>query len=196
VHVDIKGPFDVPDIHGNRYSLGFHDEATGLLDQISMVKKSEATLARKRFEAGHASLGKIKLYRLDNAREFTGTSFERDLVADGVSLEFSAPNAHNQLYMERAWRSTVTLARAMLRHANLPKQFWSYALAAAFYLRNYVPSGQRPASPIEMVTGRPPLLDILRVFGCTMYSNIPCDNNPALADTAVKGIFVGYSARK
>ena len=46
--------------------------------------------------------------------------------------------------------------------------------------------------PITLVSGIIPNLSILRIFGCPAYVHIPSGQRRKMADTAFKGIFVGY----
>jgi hypothetical protein len=43
---------------------------------------------------------------------------------------------------ERTNRTLVEMARAMLNEADLPKRWWSEAIATAVYLRNRFPTSQ------------------------------------------------------
>ena len=47
--------------------------------------------------------------------------------------------------------------------------------------------------PITLVSGVVPDLSILRTFGCPTYIHVPAGQRRKLADTAFKGIIVGYS---
>jgi hypothetical protein len=118
--------------------MGFIDEATGRSDVFYMHAKTDAVNARRQWESNTMHIGPTKRYRADNGSEFIDQKFRDDIIASGSSIEFTAPYTHHTLLMERLWRTTVTLARANLKGANMPKAFWAYALSAAFLppLRN------------------------------------------------------------
>ena len=79
-------------------------------------------------------------------------------------------------------------------HANIPKKFWSYAVLAATYLINRLPSRVlNSKSPLEVLKGRKIDLHHLKVFGCVCYVHIQVKHRDKLEPRAVKCLFLGYS---
>ena len=67
-------------------------------------------------------------------------------------------------------------------------------MASAVHVFNRTPrrSGST-ISPLEAITGKKPILDHLRVFGCPAYAHVPSQRRTKMSPPARKGIFVGYT---
>ena len=77
-----------------------------------------------------------------------------------------------------------------MRHSELPKSFWGYALETVVYLLNRVLSKSIEAIPYEMWYGKKPILSYMRIWGCPAYvMYIESDKLEAKSD---KCLFVGY----
>ncbi|KAM1532880.1 hypothetical protein ACFX10_006857 [Malus domestica] len=61
------------------------------------------------------------------------------------------------------------MVRSMMSSADLPVTFWGYALYAAAYLLNRVPSKSVSQTPYEMWHGRKPSLNHIKIWGCEAY---------------------------
>jgi hypothetical protein len=80
-----------------------------------------------------------------------------------------------------------------LFQANLPKQFWSYAVSHAVYLINRIPSPVlNNKSPYFLVHQKLPDLTHLRIFGTLVYAITLQNQRTKLASRARKSIFLGY----
>ncbi len=93
----------------------------------------------------------------------------------GIKIETAAPYAHEQTGVaERAKRTVLERARALLANSRLPHILWDEAVSTGTYLITRTPtkaaSGQM--SPYEARFGTKPNLDHLSVFGCAAYVHI------------------------
>ncbi|KAH9172407.1 hypothetical protein AeNC1_017750 [Aphanomyces euteiches] len=74
---------------------------------------------------------------------------------------------------ERAHRSLMEMAMAMLAHAGLARRWWAEAVNTAAFIQNRVVHGPKAtATPIHALTGHRAKLDKLRVFGCVAYNMV------------------------
>ena len=95
---------------------------------------------------------------------------------------------------ERANRTIVEMARAMIKDANLPKSLWSEACKTAAYLRNRLPSSANDNNtPHFLMAGKVPDVSHLRVFGSPVFVKIPDEHRRKLDDKAKAMVMVGYT---
>lgn len=109
----------------------------------------------------------IKSLVNDNGAEYTSTAFETFLSKHGICMHLTAPYTPQQNPVaEVGNKTTVEKARAMLKHAELPAEFWGEAVSTAVYLENRTPiAGRQFKSPFELWHGYAPKYDHLRIFG-------------------------------
>ena len=81
----------------------------------------------------------------------------------------------------------------MLHTAHLHVSYWEFAVLTASFVHNRTYHRGVDGVPITLVSGIVPDLSSLRTFGCPAYVHVPAGQRRKLADTAFKGIFVGYS---
>jgi hypothetical protein len=194
--VDLFGPLPLSIVGQKRYALGFIDYATGLITMYFLKTKDEVP---KYLEAHLKPLsGKVKRIRFDNDTVFTSGK-SRDLCRTfGIpnsGVEFSAPYSQFQNgRIERVWRTIETMARGMLKRAQLPISYWSAAMAHATYIKNRIWSSRVNGIPYELYTGKAADLSELKIFGCPAYAHIPSDIRKKFADRAYEGIYIGSSS--
>jgi hypothetical protein len=93
---------------------------------------------------------------------------------------------------ERRNRTLMDMVRSMLSYSNLPVGLWMEALKTAAHILNRVPSKSVPKTPYELWTGRKPILNYLRVWGCAAKVKL---FNPELKKLDLKTVschFIGY----
>jgi len=74
---------------------------------------------------------------------------------------------------ERANRTVLESANAMLKHAGLPDEYWSYAVRHAVFLKNVAPTNAvKGMVPYEAWFGRKPNVSVLKVFWCPAYVHV------------------------
>lgn len=95
---------------------------------------------------------------------------------------------------ERGNRTTVEKARAMLKQAGLPSEYWAEAVSTVVYLENLTPiASQGFKTPYQFWHGKTSEYKHLRVFGCLAYVHVSKEHQAGkFSDTAERGIFLGY----
>ena len=96
---------------------------------------------------------------------------------------------------ERNNRHLLEVARCLLFHMHVPKQFWSDAVLTACYLINRMPSSILDgASPHSLLyPSSLPFSLPLKVFGCVCYVHNLGPSYDKLDPRATKCVFLGYS---
>lgn len=82
----------------------------------------------------------------------------------------------------------------LLHAANLPPEFWSFALIHSVKIKNMLPHKSTGHSPYLIYTGEHPTANNLRIFGCHVYICLPGDRQYKLDMHATTGIFLEYTA--
>lgn len=145
------------------------------------------TLVEKKFQTQI-----ITLYS-DNGGEYI--AMKDFLASNGITHLTSPPHTrqHNG-FAERRHRHLVETGLALLSHASIPISYWSYALTAAAYLINRLPTSTLSnSSPFELLNLSPPNYTTLRVFGCLCYPWLRPYTNHKLDPRSTPCIFLGYS---
>ena len=140
--------------------------------------------------------------RTDNAGEYVGykSEFAIYLREYGIAHEFSAQHVHQQNGV--AEKKNLAIAnglRSALAQANLPRSFGGFAATAFVHAENHCPhigGGLSPMGKWPTAGTIFPTVDILRTFGCVVYSHLEKQqrrDGDKLARLADKGIVVGYA---
>lgn len=192
---DYWGPYSIPTLFGERGFYSLTDQKTRKV-WVFLVKDRkdfrEKLLIWKRtteLESGQ----KLKTLRLDNAGEFR--SIEKELQDEfGIQIEWTTTYTPEQNGVsERANRTLVSLARAMLIDSRLPYKFWGEAVKTACYLRNRTPSGPGGLTPEEAFTGKRPGIRHIIPWGCLAFHQVPSEKRLKLEPVSVRTAFVGYT---
>ncbi|WZZ88610.1 hypothetical protein YC2023_117189 [Brassica napus] len=139
---------------------------------------------------------KIKILRSDNGGEYTSNAFKQHLSQYGILHQTSCPYTPQQNGVaERKNRHLMEVARSLMFQSNVPKRFWSDAVATACYLINRTPTKiLNEKAPFEVLNKYKPVLDYLKVFGCLCYVLKPGEMRNKLEARSTKAVFIGYSA--
>lgn len=89
-------------------------------------------------------------------------------------------------------RTVLESARSMLHAANLPTELWAEAVNCAVYLQNRVAVKGTEKTPYQVWKGVKPNVSHLRVFGSTVFVQVPRDERAKFDRKANKCIHVGY----
>lgn len=129
----------------------------------------------------------------DNGGEYIGLASY--LAVHGISHLTSPPHTpeHNGI-VERKHIHIVETGLSLLSHAEIPNQYWSYALAAAVFLINRMPTPiLSNVSPYEALFHTAPNYTRLRVFGCLCYPWLRPYSTHKLNTRSTPCVFLGYS---
>lgn len=177
VHSDVCGPMPEPSYAGHQYFLTFIDDYSKMTFEYFMKSKSEVFDHLKDFivSSERRSGKKLKTFRSDNGTEYTNHRVTQYLRDKGIRHELTIGYSPQQNGVaERANRTLMEKARAMIANSELPKCFWAEAIHTACKLKNVGPtSSLKSQTPEELWTGKNPNLRFQRVFGCLAYGHVP-----------------------
>ncbi len=197
VHSDVCGPITPTSGGGKRYFITFTDEYSRATAVYLMAQKSEALDRFKEFEADVVGeTGKrigLPVLRTDNGTEYVNQEFRKYLVSRQITHEMSVLYTPQQNGIaERVNRTLLEKARAMLAHADLPKNYWAEAIKTAAYLKNRTPTRSLDGrTPYEVWYQRACDVSHLRVWRCIAYARLP-NQREKFGSRAVKLSFIGY----
>ncbi|CAH9129521.1 unnamed protein product [Cuscuta epithymum] len=195
IHCDIWGGYRCDSISGARYFLSIVDDFTRGVWVYLMKNKSEVSqlliqfcnMVSTQFEQ------KVKRIRTDNGVEFQTKNLFDYYGSSGILLETSCTDTPQQNgVVERKHRHILEIARALRFQSGLPIDFWGECILTAVYIINRLPSPIiSNKSPFEMLFGKVPSYDHLRVFGCLVYAH---DNKrkDKFSERGSPCIFIGY----
>ena len=201
VWADIKGPLLAKDVHGFPFFVIFVDEKSRFVSIFPLLDKVDAFSAFKLFVARMERVIGAPLLHLhvDMDGEWISNKIRANCRNTGVEILYTAGYAPNMNSIaERAIRTIIEHASALLWAASLPVGFWVCAVKTSVYLLNRSPHSALPdcITPFEAWHGRPPNIGHLRIFGCKAAAHIPDDLlNKSLwtSKSTTDCIFVGYS---
>ena len=171
IHSDLWGPLKF-DGQGFSYFASFIDDASRFSFVTFLHNKSDFLDAfvkyRNLVENHHTS--KIKKIICDNGGEYTSRRL-RDLCDEsGIVLQYVPPYTPElNGVAESLNRVLLVKARALMAQANLPPEFWPYAVRTANYLRNLSPTEKLDTTPYELWYGKRPNVQHLRTWGCLAF---------------------------
>ena len=196
VHSDVCGPMRTTSMGGARYFLTFIDDFSRKTWVFMLKCKSDVL---ERFKAWKAlveneSGQKVKVLRSDNGGEYMSKAFEAFMREHGIQHHTSAPYTPQQNGVaERANRTLVEMARAMLHAQGLSYDLWAEAVSNAAYTRNRCPtSAVASMTPQEAWSGRRPNIGHMRIFGCIAYALDLSPQRSKLDAKGTKCMLLGY----
>ena len=171
-HIDVWGKYDVKSINGHQYFALFVDDASHYITLRFLKGKHEAAQAVRDYFTYLETHGHIaKAMRTDRGREFVNDALQKWCQSKGIENQLTAPYSPSQNGVaERANRTLVELARAMVNAQNVPEFLWEYAIDHAAYIRNcsYTCTLQGE-TPYEIWHGLKPSVAHLREFGTPVW---------------------------
>jgi len=197
VHSDICGPITPISHSGKRYILSFIDDFTRKTWVYFLHEKSEAFATFKIFKASvEKEIGAfLTCLRTDRGGEFTSNEFGEFCRSHGISRQLTAAFTPQQNGVaERKNRTIMNAVRSMLSERQVPKMFWSEATKWSVHIQNRSPTAAvEGMTPEEAWSGRKPVVEYFRVFGCIGYVHIPDQKRSKLDDKSKKCVFLGVS---
>lgn len=192
---DVGGPYKAS-FGGVRYMATFRDVATTYSEVITVAKRDTITRHFQDFVAKveqHTPY-KVKHFRSDGAGEYTCAAMVNWCASKGISCVPTNPYEHQQNGVaERFIRTINDMGRTMLHAANLGEDMWAFAHTTAAYLHNRLPNvhtGRK--TPIELLFGKKPHLEGVRVFGEPAVVHVPHEKRRKMDLRGVEAIFAGY----
>ncbi|GMF25303.1 unnamed protein product [Phytophthora fragariaefolia] len=198
VHSDVMGPMKPQSHGGARFVVAFVDDYSRYVHVYLIKAKLEVFARFKEYKAlVEAHTGRrIRCLCSDNGGEYVNKQFGDFIAAHGIVHQTSTPYTpqQNGLVM-RMNRTLVEMARSMLYHRGMAREWWGDALRTAVYVTNRVPNTARPQStPLEVFTGHKPDLSNLRVFGSRGFVHVDKSRRSKWDARAHACIFLGYAA--
>ena len=181
-------------IQGKRYVLGATCLGRSSLTFAEyLATKGEGNKALRRILLKIRRLGfTVKRLRMDNDKVFTSASVQAMCEAQGIVVEYSAPDTPSQNgVQERTWRSIANSVRTMLSHARLDKSYWQFAFSVAVHIHNRTLRTAVKDIPFKLAFNVEPDLTNLRVFGCPAWVHDHRPGRSKLDPNAIECIFVG-----
>ena len=139
---------------------------------------------------------KVQTIRTDNGTEFmTLASYFRETgIVHQTSCTYT-PQQNGRV--ERKHRHILNVARACMFQSRLPIEFRRESILAAAHIINRTPTKVlNGKTPYEVLHGRPPIYEQLRVFGCLCYAHQRPRGRDKFATRSRKCLFVGYPFSK
>ena len=100
---------------------------------------------------------------------------------------------HNGI-AERHHRHIVETGLALMSHASIPKEYWTYAFVTAVYLINRMPTQNLVFFTLfQKLHGHAPNFHKLRIFGCLCFLWLKPYASHKLDDRSKPCVFLGYS---
>jgi hypothetical protein len=142
---------------------------------------------------------KLLTWQFDRGTEFLNSTFERWLKMEliGVLQRFSnIEHPWENGIAERSFQTLFTLARSLLKHADLPDRLWGKAVLHFVYINNRSPAAALGGiAPLQFRTKDPIDLHNLRLFGspAQIFVRPTILSDQKLSDRSISGTFVGIS---
>ncbi len=167
--VDLSGPLPVGAYgHGNaKYAMMFVDAFTRVKCLYLLKVKSDALIGfLKFFQWTFEQNITVRQLRSDRGGEFVGNGVLNFLATKNIVLHQSATgDSETQGSIERQFRTLWNSIRCMLLDQDLPSSYWGLAALYSVYLDNRSLANTDDVTRLELLTGRPPHVDRVHVFG-------------------------------
>jgi hypothetical protein len=153
--------------------------------QVKAALESFVNRMETRFEK------KVKAIQSDRGGEFWNKEIDSFCRTKGIVHRKTNP--YSSLENGVAERLNMTLmekTRALLEESHLGKEFWGEAVLTVNYTRTV--STVHGKTPLEVLTGKRPKVDNLRVFGVKAFVHVPNQKRKKLDAVSEKGTFLGY----
>ncbi|CAI7748386.1 unnamed protein product, partial [Closterium sp. NIES-53] len=139
---------------------------------------------------------RVKAIRSDRGGEFLGAKFRSWLKRHGIKQQLTtAYTPQSNGVAERANQTIIEGGRTILVDSGLPLRFWPLAIRHATVIKNRVLThvGGQHWVPMENWSGKKPLVDMLRVFGCMGLVHVPKEKRDKLQAAAVWAVHLGLA---
>ncbi|CAI7844786.1 unnamed protein product [Closterium sp. NIES-54] len=199
VYMDLVGPMKVKGDDGALYSMTMVDDYTRLTWSFPLAKKRDATrvIIEEWLHMVERESGKrVKAICSDRGGEFLGAEFRSWLKRHGIKQQLTtAYTPQSNGVAERANRTIIEGGRTILVDSGLPLRFCPLTIRHATVIKNWVLThvGGQHWVPMEKWSGKKPLVDMLRVFGCMGLVHVPREKRDKLQAAAVWAVHLGLA---
>lgn len=195
IHGDLCGPINPPTAGNNRYIFVLIDDCSRYMWSILLKEKHEAFEKFKIFKlmVEAETKAKIKTLRTDRGGEFTSNEFKSFCELSGITRQLTAPYSPQQNgIVERRNRTLMEMTRSILKHMRVPNFLWGEGVRHSTYLINRVGTKALELStPYEVLKGRKPNIEHLKVFGCVGYAKVNAPHLKKLDDRSRALVHLG-----
>ena len=101
------------------------------------------------------------------------------------------PEANGKI--ENAWRTICVMAKCMIHRAYMDKEYRTYALNYAFYIKNLLLHSATKQTPYERMYGERSIMSFIKVFCCKVYSFVEKQFSGKFDERAKMGVFLGFA---
>ena len=137
----------------------------------------------------------IKTLRTDHGGEYCSTEFEVFCEDHDIRRELAVAYTPQQNGVSKRKNKTIlNMVRSLLTRGRIPKSFWLEAVNWSIHILNRSPTfAVQNMTPKEAWSGRKPVVDHFKIFGCIAYAHIPDEKRKKLDDNGEKYVFLGVS---
>ncbi|MEO0854452.1 MAG: hypothetical protein AAFY15_13250, partial [Cyanobacteria bacterium J06648_11] len=159
---------------------------TGMIIAQPLKRRSDAGEAIEEIISHYGAPSHI---HTDNASELINEYFTDVCRRSHIRLSYSTPHRPQMNgNAERAVGTVKRLATAAMEFANIPPEYWNYAISYAAYVYNHTANTDR-LPPLARALGRPIDFDHIRIFGSLVKVKI--DKASPFCDQTFRGVFLG-----
>ena len=196
IHYDIWGLSSVSNIGGSRYFVVFVDDYSRYNWIFNMKHRSELLQVYSNFaKMVETQFSKrIKIFRSDNALEYTQYAFQVVLHSYGTVHQLTCPGTSQQNgRAERKLCHILDTVRALLLSAKVPAPFWGKAALHAVHAINRIPNPViQNQTPYQRLFGSPPNYHHFHSFGSACFVLLQPHEHNKLKPRSKICCFLGY----
>ncbi|KAI7938193.1 hypothetical protein MJO28_015113 [Puccinia striiformis f. sp. tritici] len=198
VHGDLVGPITPSSNGGAKYFLTLVDQHTGFINITILKEKSDTPQAIEKFKIFYENQTGKRMKKLitDGGGEFCNKMLSSILEGSGIQHNVAPPYTPQQNGIaERANRTILEMTRCILLHSKMAAEWWAEAVKTSCAMTNCLPTlSKGRQSPIELLFGKKPNIEIFRPFGCKVWALKPEIYHERKFDSlAWEGILIGYA---
>ena len=198
VVADYKGPLETRSIGGgDRGFVVYKDIGSRFAKVYPVSTKSDQASKFMEFKPWLENMTgkKIKFFRHDRGGEFMDNNFQKELLSYGIEDQTTpAGSPEGNSFAESHIRILMMMVKSTFIQGYIPKGFWSEMVISCNYIYNRTPTASLDGcTPYEMIYGKKPRVDHLRILGCKAIVHIRKENRLALDVPGKICKLIGYS---
>lgn len=200
IHSDLAGPMTPVSLGNNKYTVTFTDDYSRYSWVYPCAEKSNCFGIFKAFKQAveNEFNQKIAFLHCDNGGEYSSLEFKSFARKEGFQFQYTVPHSPEQNGVaERLNRTLFNTTRCFLNDTpNLIKPLWAELVNTACYIKNRLPSSSNDGfkSPFEILYGRQPAINHLRIIGSKCYNHKTGKVTGKLDTRATECVLVGYES--